>query len=90
MGLKFKIGQPVSQIIKPIQGVVTEQRVIADEIQFHVQYVNAAGQLSAVWLSEDALEAMDVQAPPTATLVQSIAAGMKVNEDADARASKKE
>lgn len=90
MALKFKIGQPVSQIIKPIQGVVTEQRVIADEIQFHVQYVNAAGQLSAVWLSEDALEAMDVQAPPTATLVQSIAAGMKVNEDADARASKKE
>jgi len=56
--MKFKRGETVKQITPIIQGSVTENRVIDDEMVVFVTYTDAQGVTHERPFSEDELEAV--------------------------------
>lgn len=56
--MKFKRGETVKQIAPIIQGTVTENRVIDDEMVVFVTYTDANGVTHERPFSEDELEAV--------------------------------
>ena len=53
-------GTEVKQVVKAIEGVVTDARYDADKCAFtyHVDYTNEAGEAAARWFNENEVEAV--------------------------------
>lgn len=76
MKLKFKVGDTVAQVVKPIVGKVVEQRIISDTVVYGVEYetevdVDGDGTMEKVtrvaWLPEAGIEAgVEAKAPEQA------------------------
>ena len=58
MGVKFKIGTKVVQIVKVFEGVVTDAAIVDGEVHFRVDSVDADGNHTARFFSEDQIEAV--------------------------------
>ena len=56
MPLKFKAGDQVAQIVKPIEGVVKRPVLVENEIGFEVEWADSDGVHSRVF-TEDQIEA---------------------------------
>ena len=58
MALKFKRGETVKQLTPIVQGIVTETRVIGDELMVFVEYTDANGEKHERPFSENELESV--------------------------------
>jgi hypothetical protein len=57
MAIKFKRGDKVTQVVKPISGeVVNVQVVDGDHLQFEVAFVGEDGEPHAKWFREDEVD----------------------------------
>ena len=58
MALAFKKGQPVRQVAPVVTGTITDQQIIDDQVQYKVEYTDAAGEVNERWFKEQELEAV--------------------------------
>lgn len=57
MGMKFKKGDDVVQVVKPIAGPVTNVAIVDDVVQYEVRWTDEAGDAHARYFTEEQLEA---------------------------------
>lgn len=58
MGMKFKKGDSVAQIVKPIVGPVTNVAIVDDVVQYEVTWTDKGGDTHARYFTEEQLEAV--------------------------------
>lgn len=54
----FKIGDSVQLVQPVITGAITQKQFIGDDICYHVEYTDAAGETHDRWFKESELEAV--------------------------------
>ena len=60
MALKHKTGEPVRVTFPEIRGIVTDARVVNDDVQYHVEFLNnQTGEHDMIWMSGDRLETVE-------------------------------
>ncbi|MGI4847366.1 MAG: hypothetical protein ACRYGK_04410 [Janthinobacterium lividum] len=57
MALKFKKGDAVRQVVKPITGTVTDIQIVDSDVSYIVAYEDGDGEPHQVVLTESQLEA---------------------------------
>lgn len=63
MGLKFKPGQEVVQVVPaPIEGTVAEAVVVDDHVQYRVEWAAPDGSVQSKFFTEEQLQAKDAPA----------------------------
>lgn len=63
MGMKFKKGDAVVQVVKPIAGPITGVAIVNDVVQYEVSWTDETGDAHARYFTEEQLE----NAAPVAT-----------------------
>lgn len=58
MGIAFKKGAAVRQVVNIIQGEVVGVQIVDDEVQFEVAYTGADGEPHSRLFKEDEIEAV--------------------------------
>lgn len=59
MPMKFKKGDSVRQVVKPIEGDIVNVAIVADVVQFEVAYTGEDGEAHARFFTEEQLEVGD-------------------------------
>lgn len=57
MPLKFKTGDRVRQVVQVVEGTVADAVIVDGEVQFKVDGINATGEATSRYFSEDQIEA---------------------------------
>ena len=67
MPMKFKKGDAVRQVVKPIEGPVLGVAIVDDVVQYEVGWTDDAGEAHSRYFTEEQLDAVPpAEAPPEA------------------------
>jgi hypothetical protein len=64
MGIKYKVGAQVRQVVPVISGEVVGVAIVDGEVSFEVAYIGADGEPHSRFFGEDEIEAVDVPVAP--------------------------
>jgi len=62
MGIKFKMGDAVRQVMPaPMAGPVVEAIIVDSDVQYRIECTDADGNVTSKWFTEDQIEAVEAQ-----------------------------